>query len=314
MAKNRFSGMSDQMKKAVGKSDLQVSKKPKNTVIELNVAEIINPPFHDRYSVNHTSIKDLAEDISVHGLINPITVRQLEDGTYQRISGFRRVEAFKLLGKQTIPAIVFDVVNDIEILEIMFAENQHREAPSEYDIVVFHLEALSYILDETEQELKNLISKARKIEQGSFKTKDFDILKQVDSIKDLLGRTKVFPSINSFYQKMTNILALDPILIEAIQNKKIYYTIANELNKVIKSNKQKEEIETFLKFSISEDYSLSEAKKAVKKFIQEIEKKDVLESRRGVLKNKIKKITDEIEKMSEKKLEEIEKFLEKFEI
>lgn len=312
MAKNRFSGMSDQMKKAVGKSDLQVSKKAKNAVIDLNIAEIINPPFHDRYSVNHISIKDLAEDISVHGLINPITVRQLEDGSYQRISGYRRVEAFKLLGKKVIPAIVFEVNNDIEILEIMFAENQHRESPSEYDIVVFHLEALSHILNEKEQEIKNLISKARKIEQGSLSTKDLHVLKQVDLIKDLLERTIVFPSINSFYQKMTNILALNSILIEAIQNKKIYYTVANELNKVTKSQKSQTEIENFLHNAIKQDYSLNEAKKAVKIFIQEQKQIDKLESRRGEVKNKIRKFAEEIEKLGEKELAEIEQFIEKF--
>lgn len=313
MAKNRFAGMSEQMKKAVSKSDLQVSKKVKNSVIEIDINKIINPPFHDRYSIDNRAIKELAEDISVHGLINPITVRQVEEGKYQRIAGYRRLEAYKLLGKTEVPAIVFEIENDIDILELMFSENQQREAPSEYDIVVFHLEALGYILEEEGDVLKSSLSQARKIEQGSLKSKDLELLKKVDLIKDLLERTKAFSSINSFYQKMTSILSLAPILIEAIQNKKIYYTIATVLNKATKSERSRDEVEIFLKESITKNYSLTEAKKAVNDFIKE---KEVIEQneRRGELKNKIKKIISSIDKLSDKEITEIEKLIAKIKI
>lgn len=314
MAKNRFAGMSEQMKKAVSKSDLQVSKKVKNSVIEIDIDKIINPPFHDRYSIDNRAIKELAEDISVHGLINPITVRQVEEGKYQRIAGYRRLEAYKLLGKKEVPAIVFEIENDIDILELMFSENQQREAPSEYDIVVFHLEALGYILEEEGDVLKSSLSQARKIEQGSLKSKDLELLKKVDRVKDLLERTKAFNSINSFYQKMTSILSLDPILIEAIQNKKIYYTIATVLNKATKSERSRDEVGFFLKESIDKNYSLTEAKKAVNDFMKEKEVIEQNDRRRGELKNKIKKIISSIDKLSDKEITEIEKLLAKIKI
>jgi len=312
VAKNRFAGMSEQMKKAVGNSDLQVAKKNKNTVIEINIEEIINPPFHDRYSVNTTSIKELAEDISLHGLINPITVRKTQDGKFQRISGYRRVEAFKLLNKKSIPAISLETDNDIQVLEIMFSENKHRENPSEYDIIIFHLEALAYIMDETEQNLKNMISQARKIEQGILTTENKDLLKKVDQIKELLEKTKSFSSINSFYQKMTNILALNQILISAIQGRTLYYTIAIELNKATKSNKSKNEIEEFLKKSIIKNYSLSEAKKAVQVFIK-VKNLDEIEERRGLLTRKIKKLLNEVKNCSVSEIERIENLVKSFE-
>lgn len=311
MAKNRFEGMGEQMKKAVQKSDLQVSKKSKSTIIEVEIEKIVNPPFHDRYSVNKESIKKLAEDISVHGIINPITIRELENGIYQRISGYRRIEAFKLLGKKEIPAIVYEVTSDIDIFEMMFAENQQREDPSEYDIVIFHLEALCYIIKETDQELKNTISKARKIEQGSLTTKDSDLLKKVDDIKDLLSKTKAFNTINSFYQKMNNILSLDKILIEAIQEKKIYYTIANELNKATKTAKSKEQTENFLIEQIAKNLSLSEAKKAVKEFLIIKNDNDEFFERKGQLKNQLQKIIARIDMFDIIKLEKLEKLLSK---
>ena len=306
MAKNRFAGMGEKMKEAVEKSDLQVSKNTKSSILEIDLDKIENPPFHDRYSVNNISIKELAEDISKHGLINPITVRKLEDGKFQRISGFRRIEACKLLGKKTIPAISFKIDNEIKMLELMFSENQQRENPSEYDIIIFHLEALEYILNENQQNVKNLISKARKIEQGSLKTKDLKLLEKTDLIKDLLERTKIFPSINTFYQKMTNILSLNKILINAIQTKEIYYSVANELNKATKCKKENETIHNFLKESIKRNYSLREAKKAVSIFIKEINDVD---DRLERLKIKIKKIIGKIDKLSVDEIEKLEKFL-----
>lgn len=311
MAKNRFAGMNEKMQSAVKKSDLQVSKKTKSSVISIKIDEIENPPFHDRYSMSNLSIKELAEDISVHGLINPIAVRLLENGKYQRISGFRRIEAYKLLDKKEIPAILFDIKEEIEILELMFAENQQREDPSEYDIVLFHLEALARMMDLDEDEIKKTISQARKIEQGSLDTKDLEVLKKVDVIKDLLNRTKAFPSINSFYQRMTNILSLHPILIKAIQEKKTYYTIAKELNKAKKSKKKEVAIENFLNESIKKRYSLTEAKKVVKKFLEEEGEESLLDKRRGELKRKMKMIINSMDKLADSDIEKIEKFLQK---
>ena len=312
MAKDRFAGMSEKMKKVVEKSDLQVSKKIDNSLIEIEIDTIENPPFHDRYSVDNTAIKELAEDISQHGLINPITVRKLNNGKYQRISGYRRIEAYRLLGKKKISAIPFKADDEIKILELMFSENKQRENPSEYDTVIFHLEALSYILNIKDQDLKNLISKARKIEQGSLKTKDIELLEKVNLIKELLNKTKEYPSINTFYQKMTNILSLDKILIDAIQSKKIYYTVANELNKVLKSNKNKKEIDKFLEQSIDKNYSLREAKKAVKDFLKE--EPLPLDERRGYLKNKLKKIINKISIISEDEIEKLERTIVDLEI
>ncbi len=312
MLKNRFAGMANNMKKAVEKSDLQVSKKTKDNLIEIEILNIENPPFHDRYSVDTGSIKTLAEDISIHGLINPISVRRLEDGKYQRIAGYRRIEAHKLLGKTTIKAIIFETDSDIDVIELMFAENYHRENPSEYDVIVFHLEALSYMLEKEENELKSIISKARKIEQGSLKTDDHNLLSQIDLVKELLLKTKIFSSINSFYQRMTNTLALHSSLVEAMQSKQIYYSIAVELNKAQNSDKSESEINKFIILSIKENYSVSEAKVAVSIFMKASKSVDNLEQKKVDLKFKIKQLIKSIDNLNSAELDKLDKYLSSY--
>lgn len=313
MAKNRFADMAGNMKKAVEKSDLQVSKKSKdNNLIDIEIASIQNPPFHDRYSVDTSSIRTLAEDISIHGLINPISVRKLDSGEYQRIAGYRRIEAHKLLGKTVIPAIVFENKNDIDVIELMFSENHHREDPSEYDLIIFHLEALAYILDKKDDELKSIVSKARKIEQGSLTTDDKELLRQVDSIKELLLKTKIFSSINSFYQRMTSTLALDKLLIEAMQSKKIYYSIAVELNKATKANKAEDEINSFLSNSINANYSVSEARHEVGRFLIVDIIAGKLENKKIDIKKKIKQLAKKVDELNMDDLERLDKFISEF--
>jgi ParB family chromosome partitioning protein len=307
--KNRFSGMTKQMNKAVSKSDLTVSQK--DNIIELDIDEIEMPPFHDRHSVNSANIKELAEDISIHGIINPISVRRLENGKYQRISGYRRIQAYKLLGKNKIKAICFDnIKSNLDVIELMFSENHHRENPSEYDIIIFHLEGLSYMLNKKDSALRTVISQARKIELGTLQTEDTDLLKEVDIVKDVLNKTKTFNTINSFYQKMNNILALNPILIDAIKERKIYYSIAVELNKAIKSDKTINDINNFLADSIIQNYSLKETKDAVKKFMKSAEKVLTdLEDSQEKLKTTFKKIISKLDLLTDKDLNEMNNYL-----
>lgn len=313
MAKNRFADMAGNMKKAVEKSDLQVSKKSKdNNLIEIEIASIQNPPFHDRYSVDRNSIRTLAEDISLHGLINPISVRKLENGQFQRIAGYRRIEAHKLLGKTVIAAIVFEDKNDIDVIELMFSENHNREDPSEYDLIIFHLEALAYMLNKQDDELKSIVSKARKIEQGTLSISDNELLSQVDVIKELLLKTKIFSSINSFYQRMTNTLALDMLLVEAMQAKKIYYSIAVELNKAHKANKSEDEINNFFIKSINANYTLSEAKDEVGRFLTVDVAVGKLEQKKNDIKKKIKHLAKKVDELDINALEELDKWLSEF--
>ena len=67
---------------------------------EIKIPERVRKDFGD--------LKNLAESIRRYGLINPITVMASDDG-YILIAGFRRLNAMKFLGNDTIPATVLSV-------------------------------------------------------------------------------------------------------------------------------------------------------------------------------------------------------------
>jgi ParB family chromosome partitioning protein len=72
------------------------------------------------------SLEELAQSIRQHGLVQPIVVRPLDDGTYELLAGERRLQAARRAGLEKVSALVREV-GDSEALEIALVENLVRE-------------------------------------------------------------------------------------------------------------------------------------------------------------------------------------------
>lgn len=89
--------------------------------------EYVEPnPFQPRMSFDQEALEELVESIKSLGLIQPITVRKINDGKYQIISGERRFRACKAAGMDMIPAYIRDA-DDQGMLEMAIVENIQRE-------------------------------------------------------------------------------------------------------------------------------------------------------------------------------------------
>ena len=118
-----------------------------NTIAEIRLSQIETNPFQPRTFFDQTALEELAESIKVQGIIQPITVRQLDVNTFQLISGERRFQASKLAGLETIPAYIRKA-DDQQMLEMALIENIQREQLNAIEI------ALSYQRLLTECNLK----------------------------------------------------------------------------------------------------------------------------------------------------------------
>jgi ParB family chromosome partitioning protein len=81
---------------------------------------------------NDESLQELAESIRINGLLNPLTVREKENGRYELISGHRRKLAMELNGMKEANAYIKDLSNDEAVIE-MVDSNMYRDKilPSE---------------------------------------------------------------------------------------------------------------------------------------------------------------------------------------
>ena len=88
---------------------------------------VIPDPNQPRKNFDEKTLKELADSISIHGLLEPIIVKRLEDGRYQIISGERRFRACQLVGLSHVLCVVRNDLSDAEIKELQLIENIQRE-------------------------------------------------------------------------------------------------------------------------------------------------------------------------------------------
>lgn len=113
-------------KKRVTPAAAAPEPRPESSIGSIAIADIEINPYQPRTDFDQVSLHELSESIRVQGLIQPITVRKLDTGKYQLISGERRFRAAKLAGLDDIPAYVRSA-NDQQMLEMALIENIQRE-------------------------------------------------------------------------------------------------------------------------------------------------------------------------------------------
>lgn len=104
----------------------------RDSVQDIPISQISDFPEHPFKVKQDEAMMEMAESVRQYGVLVPGLVRQLEDGSYQMVSGHRRKMASELAGRDTIPCIVRDLTDD-EAVIIMVDSNLQRERvlPSE---------------------------------------------------------------------------------------------------------------------------------------------------------------------------------------
>ena len=95
-----------------------------NSLIRLDSIQV--NPEQPRKNFDEHALQELAVSIQSYGMVQPITVRPIQNGQYQLISGERRYRAAKLAGLYEIPAYV-RTVDEVNALEMALVENIQRE-------------------------------------------------------------------------------------------------------------------------------------------------------------------------------------------
>lgn len=152
-------------KKALGRGlDALITMESNETqgssfISEVEIDKIKPNPDQPRTNFDDETMEELATSIKKIGVIQPVTLRELEDGTYQIIAGERRYRASMMLHLKTIPAYV-KTVDDDDVMEMALIENIQREDLNAIEI------ALTYqkLIDSqslTQEQLSERVGKKR---------------------------------------------------------------------------------------------------------------------------------------------------------
>ncbi|MGG1518976.1 ParB/RepB/Spo0J family partition protein [Paenibacillus oryzisoli] len=149
-------------------------------VVQIPLAQLRANPYQPRKNFNEDSIKELADSIKEHGVIQPIIVRKVLKG-FEIIAGERRYRASQVAGIPTIPAVERNFT-DQQVMEIALIENVQREDLNALEIAV----AYQGIIDQfslTQEELSAKVGKSR-----SHIANFLRLLQLPESIKQYVSR------------------------------------------------------------------------------------------------------------------------------
>ena len=116
-------------------------------------------PKQPRRDFDEQALKELADSIKLHDIIQPITVSKLPSGKYRLVSGERRWRAAKLAGLKDIPAYLRQA-NDTELLELALLENLQREDLNAMEIALSYKRMMEE-LDYTQEQVAERMGKDR---------------------------------------------------------------------------------------------------------------------------------------------------------
>lgn len=210
----------------------------------IDIEKIQINPFQPRKDFDEVALKELADSVKVHGVIQPITVKQLDGGEYQLIAGERRFRASKLAGLKKIPAYI-RMADDQQMLEMALIENIQRRDLNPIEI------ALSYqgLLAEcklTQEQLGERVGKDRTTVNNYLRLlklpPDIQIALRDDKIS--MGHARALIAIPKVH---TQLSILHRILEEGLSVRRVESIVRNLLSPKEKGNQQKSPHDLLLK-------------------------------------------------------------------
>lgn len=166
-------------------------------VQKISLDKIYTNPNQPRKNFDEESLKELAESIRLHGLIQPIVVNQMDDG-YMIIAGERRYRACKICGIEKVDAIVKQYPNKL-IAEIAIIENLQREDLNPVEVA----KGIKQLMEEyelTQEKVAERLGKSRSAIANSLRILSLypEVLNLVEKGKVSFGHAKILASVSDY--------------------------------------------------------------------------------------------------------------------
>ena len=210
---------------------------------EIPIDKLRVNPYQPRKTFNEESLKELAESIKEHGVIQPIIVKKsIKD--YEIVAGERRYRASKIAGKTTIPCIVREFTDE-QMMEIAVLENLQRENLNSIEEAL-GIESLMRNLNLTQEQVAKRVGKSR-----SYITNMLGLLTLPTEVKELVKEGKISTSHARTLSKMEDkekiVELADKIINENLNVRQIEEVSKIEPKKVkqqhVEKNRQYQELE-----------------------------------------------------------------------
>ena len=136
-----------------------VNTQGSSTINEVPIDQIEANPNQPRQEFDQTALEELANSIKQIGIIQPVTLRQIDDNKFQIIAGERRWRASQLAGLQSLPAYI-RTIKDENVMEMALVENIQREDLNAIEIALAYEHLLERSQDMTQEKVAEKVGKS----------------------------------------------------------------------------------------------------------------------------------------------------------
>ena len=203
-------------------------------IIEIPIEKIVSPQIQARTWINVVKVESISKSAKVYGILQPILVVPLDDGTYELVYGKHRIEAIKQLGQEKIKAISKNLTQS-ERLEIALIENLQREDQNPIDetLGILNLAMLKLDCDESTARVcfnelfyrQTGREKNTRVSTGANMTQE-----QLSVVETILERFNL--TVKTFITHKLPLLECHDEIIQAIREGKIAYSKARVIDRV----------------------------------------------------------------------------------
>lgn len=185
-------------------TDIQVKKTLKISEIEPNRTQ-------PRKHFDETAIHALAKSIKIHGVIQPLLVRQLKNGIYQIVAGERRWRASKIAGIEEVPVIIKEL-SDVETMQIAMIENLQRENLDPIE----EAQGYKYLSDNfnmTQDEIAETVGKSRSVVANSLR-----LLSLPEKVLEMISNGSLSTSHAKVLLSLENPQIIQQLAVKTVEN------------------------------------------------------------------------------------------------
>ncbi|MBE6814041.1 MAG: ParB/RepB/Spo0J family partition protein [Ruminococcaceae bacterium] len=130
-----------------------------SSAVKLKLSEIEPNKNQPRKNFDEEALAELSHSIELHGVLQPLVVRPMPDGSYQLVAGERRWRASRIAGLTEVPVVIKELT-DAQVAEIALVENLQREDLDPIEEALGYKE-LAEKFDYTQEEISNLVGASR---------------------------------------------------------------------------------------------------------------------------------------------------------
>ncbi len=217
------------------------------------IAQIQLPAKQPRRYFDPEKQQQLTDSIQAHGILEPLLLRQLDDGRYELVAGERRYRSAQTLSLKEVPVVIKEL-DDKQALQIALIENLQRDDLNAIDETEAILELLALEIDGSTEDVASILHRANHAKNRGQDLEE-NVSLQFQRIEKVLAGVGRF-SPESFRTSRLPLLNLPGDVLKVLREGSLEFTKARAISQVKDESQRKK----LLKQAVSKGLSLTEIK------------------------------------------------------